>query len=170
MNTFSTRNLSVAVVPVNRGAVWEVLVEPDLLADFTPLIDTIEAEGDIWTWRLTGISGLGLTVAPSFTEQMTFIAPSRLDFHHVPPDGSTERAGANGTYVLTELGPRLSRLEIDITVCVELPLPQLSRAPVERIMAVTADRAGDTFANRLYDHLGIDPDDPNLRVTKGAGA
>ncbi len=157
MTTFSTRNQSVADVPVDGGAIWAVLTDPDLLASLTPLVASIDADGDTWIWHLRGISALGVSVAPTFTEHMTFREPSSIRYEHRPPDGRSERAGANGVYELEELSTQRTRLTIDITLCVELPLPRLSRRAVERVMATTMQRTGDRFATNLYHHLGIEP-------------
>ena len=41
-------------------------------------------------------TALGIEVAPSFPEQLTFDEPSRITYRHAPPTGQTERAGADG--------------------------------------------------------------------------
>jgi len=157
MSTFSSRNVSSADVPASGADIWRVLTDAPLLARLTPLVKRIDADGSTWVWHLAGISALGVTVAPTFTEQMTFTEPSEIVFAHRPPDGRSERAGANGVYRLTELDAGRTRLGIDITLCVELPLPRLSRRVVEGVMAASMQRTGDRFAINLYDHLGIDP-------------
>lgn len=157
MTSFSTRNVSNGDVPVPRSAVWEVLTDPRCLTEMTPLLDRITVDGDRWCWQLSGIHALGVEVAPSFTEQMTFDEPSRITFRHAPPAGHTERAGADGVYELTEVGPDRTHLSIDLTLHVDLPLPALSRRAVERVMASSMARTGDVFAERLYRHLGVDP-------------
>lgn len=156
MTRFDRRHRAEADVPAARSTIWDVLSNPDLLARFTPLIKAITAHGDVWCWQLTGISALGLHVAPSFTERMSFVEGERIEFRHDPPEGSTEKAGADGTYTLADLGAGLTRLSIDITVWVDLPLPGMSRRAVERVMAESMDRTGDRFAHNLYSHLGID--------------
>lgn len=115
-----------------------------------------DAEGDVWIWHLLGVGALGVSVAPTFTERMTFREPSSIHYEHHLPDGRTERAGANGVYELEERADGCTRLSIDITLCVELPLPRLSRRAVERVMATTMRRTGDRFAVNLYRHLGND--------------
>jgi carbon monoxide dehydrogenase subunit G len=154
---FSTRNVSNGDVPVPRSAVWEVLTDPQCLTEMTPLLEGISVDGDRWCWQLSGIRALGVEVAPSFTEQMTFDEPSRIEFRHAPLAGHTERAGADGIYELTEIGPDRTHLSIDITLHVDLPLPKLSRRAVERVMASSMARTGDVFAERLYRRLGVDP-------------
>jgi carbon monoxide dehydrogenase subunit G len=157
MTTFSSQNTSVAEVPAAREEIWGVLRDPQALAAVTPLVRAIEVDGDMWTWHLRGIAALGMSVTPSFTEHMTFHEPSEIRFAHEPPDGRSERAGANGVYTLTELGERRTRVAIDITVCVELPLPRMSRRAVQAVMAKTMQRTGDRFATNLYERLHIDP-------------
>ena len=116
----------------------------------------IRADRDLWCWQLTGISALGVKAAPSFTERMHFVDRERIDFRHDPPPGEPERAGADGTYTLSDLGGDGTRLHIDIAIWVDLPLPRLARPAVERIMAESMARTGDRFAANLYAHLGID--------------
>lgn len=155
MTTFTNRDVSTAVVPAPRDDIWTIVSDPHALAELTPLIDSIEPDGDLWTWQLKGISALGVSVAPSFTERMRLTAPEMIEYVHEPPADTNELAGAHGTYRLTEITPSSTRLEIDITLCADLPLPKFSRRAVERIMATTMRRTGDAFAERLYDRLGI---------------
>ncbi|HEX7134492.1 MAG TPA: SRPBCC family protein [Iamia sp.] len=164
MTRFQNRNRSEADLPVARDRIWEVLTDPGCLAALTPLIKDITADGDRWCWQLTGISALGVSVAPSFTEQMAFTPVERIEYRHAPPSGTTEKAGADGVYTLTELPGDGCRLFVDLTMWVDLPLPKLSRRAVERVMAETMQRAGDRFAENLYRHLDIDPADVEIRV------
>lgn len=148
---------------------WDVLTDPELLADLAPLVDRIEAHGDRWSWTLAGISGLGIEVAPTFTERMTFVPISRIDYLHEPPPGRYERAGVDGTYLITKVDDDSCKLAIDLTLCVELPLPGFSRSVVEGIMGRTMGRTGDAFARNLYRHLGLDPDTVSIKVVEGSG-
>lgn len=157
MTRFECRHVSEADVPAPRPQIWDVLSDPDLLARFTPLIERISTDGDLWCWQLSGISALGVSVKPSFSERMAFATGERIDFRHDPPTGSEEKAGANGVYTLADLADAGTRLFIDITIWVDLPLPRLSRRAVERVMAESMARTGDRFAQNLYDHLDIDP-------------
>lgn len=170
MATFGSRNRSIATVPVSPERIWEVLTDPGLLAELTPLVDHITARGDVWTWQLAGISGLGLEVAPAFTERMTFVPISLIEFRHDPPPGRTERAGVDGTYRITRVEEGSSKLAIDLTMCVELPMPRVAAPVVERIIATTMGRTGDAFSRNLYRHLGLDPDTIRVRVVEGEGA
>lgn len=169
MTTFGAQNVSEADVPADRDAIWAVLSEPDLLAEMTPLIDRIHADGDRWCWQLTGINALGLSVAPSFTEQMTFRAPESITFRHAPDPGSPERAGASGRYELEKLSPGRTRLFVDITLHVDLPLPARSRRLVERVMKSMMERTGQRFGQNLYNHLGIDPAAASSRTLVSTG-
>ena len=155
MATFSSRNVSTATLPVPRGAIWELVSDPDTLAELTPLVASITVAGDRWCWTLAGISALGVSTAPSFTERMNFVRESLIEFDHDPDE--PERAGATGTYRLDALDPSTTRLHIDITLCAELPLPGFSRGAVERVMAATMRRTGDAFAANLYHRLDVDP-------------
>jgi carbon monoxide dehydrogenase subunit G len=157
MTRFQNRNVSTGDLPVSAETIWAVLTDPDLLAELTPLIKGITADGDRWCWQLTGISALGVSVPPSFTERMTFTPHERIEFRHEPPPGSDERAGVEGLYTIEDLADGGVRLCVDLTMWVDLPLPKLSRRAVERIMAESMQRTGDRFAANLYRHLGIDP-------------
>lgn len=158
----------MATVPVEPERIWDVLTQPELVAEMTPLVDRIERRGQLWTWTLAGISGLGLEVAPSFTVRMSFVPISRIDYRHEPPPGVSERAGVDGRYLITRVGDGASKLEIDLTLCVELPLPSFGRRAVEPIMAATMGRTGVGFAHNLYRHLGIDEDDVSIRIIEGS--
>lgn len=158
MPRFSSRNVSRADVPAPRRAIWDVLTDPGALAELTPLLEGITVDGDHWCWKLGGIRALGVEVAPSFTECMTFDEPSRITFRHEPPAGAAERAGAEGVYDLIARSADATQLSIDISLHVELPLPTVSRRAVERVMSSTMARTGEVFGQRLYRRLGIDPD------------
>lgn len=153
MTAFSTRDVSTAVVAVPRAAIWSLVSDPSTLADLTPLIDSIEASGENWTWQLKGISALGVSIAPSFTERMRLVEPESIEFEHDPP--AKELAGAHGTYRLTEIDATTTELHIDITLCADLPLPGLARKAVEKVMATMMRRTGDAFAANLYRRLGV---------------
>ena len=155
MSRFRSRNYSVATVPADVDSLWSVVTDTATLAELTPLVAHIEAHGDRWSWTLIGVHALGVSVAPTFTERMIFEPQRRIVFQHDPPTGVHERAGADGVYELVEVDPSTTRLSIDITAWVELPLPSLARRAVEGVMATTMRRAGDAFARRLYRHLGI---------------
>lgn len=154
MARFSSTNHSTAVVATERERLWAVLTDPNLLAELTPLVRTIDADGDIWVWHLAGIHGLGMEVAPIFTETMVFEPMTQFTYSHTPPPGRRERAGAAGWYQLAD-APTGTHLEIEITIHVELPLPRMSAPAVERIMSESMTRAGDAFARNLLAHLGL---------------
>jgi len=158
MTTFSVRNTSTAVVPAPRQAIWDLLADPSTLAALTPLVTSIEANGDRWRWNMTGIRALGICVAPTFTERMTLRPTEHIGFRHDPPSGTDERASAEGTYDLADVDGGTS-LSIDITISVDLPLPRMARGAVEKVMAATMARTGERFAANLYERLGLDPAD-----------
>ncbi len=155
MARFESTNVSEADVPASREQIWAVVTSPDRLAELTPLIESITADGDRWTWRLRTISALGARVAPTFTEQMSFDEGRRLTYAHRPPAGSHERAGASGTYTLADLPGGGTHLAVDLTLHVELPLPAISRPAVERVMSTMMARTGQRFAENLYADLGV---------------
>ncbi|MGH9058426.1 MAG: SRPBCC family protein, partial [Acidimicrobiales bacterium] len=130
MATFQATNVSEADVPAPREKIWAVVTSPERLAQLTPLIRRITADGDLWCWQLRTISVLGTQVAPSFSEHMSFDDGHTLTFEHRPPRGKTERAGAEGTYTLADLPDGGTHLSVDLTLQVELPLPAISRRAV----------------------------------------
>ena len=155
VNRFEATNRSSEVVPADRGDIWAALTDPELLTDLTPLLHRIDTHGDRWVWHMMGINALGVEIAPSFTETMQFDPRERIDFEHTPPpDGPPERAGADGVYRLADTdGGTL--LDIEITIHVQLPLPQVSRGAVQRVMEQSMARTGDRFGRNLLDHLGV---------------
>ncbi len=141
-------------MPADIHTIWDVLTNPEVLADLTPMLRHIEVDGDHWRWELTSIRVLTTAVTPSFTEQMTFLRPSRIDFSHEPPPGRTERVGADGVYRLDEVAGG-THLRISLTISVDLPLGRAARPAVERIMGAVIARTGDRFSENLLRHLGL---------------
>jgi carbon monoxide dehydrogenase subunit G len=159
MTSFSAKTHAEAVVLARQAEIWTVLVDPLLMARFTPFLKRITADGDHWVWEMTGLNLLGLEVAPAFTERMVFTEPDRIEFHHDPPAGETERAGVEGWYSLAPAdspdGPA-TRLVTDLEITVDLPLPKASGRAVRATMRKVIDTMGDRFSQRLLDHLGAE--------------
>jgi carbon monoxide dehydrogenase subunit G len=154
MTRFSARDRSTEVVRADRAAVWAALTDPELLPRLTPYLHSIDVDGDRWRWNMVRIPVLGLSIAPSFTEKMTFDEPRRIEFTHDPESGQ-EKAGVEGTYDLEEVADG-TRLAIDIDICVDLPLPGLSRSAVQGAMRGVIGVMGRRFATNLLRHLGAD--------------
>lgn len=154
MARFTASNEATAVVGAPRAAIWAALTDPDVLPRLTPMVQSIETDGDLWCWHLAHLGVLGVTVDPSFTERMVFEPPTRIAYSHQPPRGRTERAGARGSYVLEE-HPQGTQLAIRILLTVELPLPRLSAPAVEGVMRTVMLQTGDRFAGNLARHLGL---------------
>jgi carbon monoxide dehydrogenase subunit G len=163
---FEATNVSEADVPAPREKIWAVVTSPERLAQLTPLIERITADGDLWSWELRTISALGAQIAPSFTEHMSFEEGHRLTYEHRPPSGKTERAGARGTYTLADLPDGGTHLGVNLTLHVELPLPGVARRAVEGVMSTMMARTGEKFAENLYAYLGVDghPDPKQQRA------
>ena len=68
--------------------------------------------------------------------------------------GHREPAGADGWYVLTEVDGG-TRLEISLTMHVDLPLAKAARPAVTRVMRSMMQRTGDRFATNLLRHLKV---------------
>ncbi|MBZ5735497.1 SRPBCC family protein [Nocardioides sp. TRM66260-LWL] len=163
MTAFTASREAHAVVDAPREAIWAVLTDPPRLASLVPFLRTIEAVDEHhWRWEMSGLKVAGLDIAPTFTERMELTPPERLEFHHEPPAGVTERAGVTGWYELTALEPAADGTErtalatgLDITV--ELPLPGLARRTVETTMRGVIAQMGDRFAANLLRELGLPP-------------
>lgn len=154
MNRFSATTESEAVVEADRMAIWDVLTDPVLLPKLTPLLTRIDTDGDLWRWHMMKIAALGVSIAPAFTERMHFTHGERIDYEHETPAGAVERTGADGWYVLTDVDGG-TRLQISLTLHVELPLPKAAGPAVTRVMNSTMARTGDKFSANLLKHLGV---------------
>lgn len=157
MTVFSSRNVSISTVPARSGDIWQLITNPSVLADLTPLVQSIEASGSRWEWTLNGIDALGFDIEAVFTERMDFTEERRIVFTHDPPSGKRELAGLEGIYDLTPSGPDATDLEIDLTLSVDLPLPGVSRPMVEGVITSIMRTTGKSFASNLYERLGLDP-------------
>ena len=149
--TASTRNQ--AVVRADRLEIWKALTDPQLLPRLTPYLSRIAVDGEHWRWEMVRLPVLNLTVAPSFTERMTFVEGERIEFTHDPPGGTTEKAAAEGWYRLTDV-PGGTGLEISLELCVDLPLPRAAAPAVNRVMKKVMDGMGDKFSKNLLAHVG----------------
>jgi carbon monoxide dehydrogenase subunit G len=157
MASFSARTSAGAVVLADQQDIWDALVDPTLMAQFTPFLKKITAEGDHWVWEMSGIDVLGVKVAPSFTEQMTFTEPDRIEFRHDPPAGTTEKAGVEGWYRLSPAPDGDgTMLETRLEITMELPLPKAAGRAVRATMSKVIDTMGDRFSKNLLDHLGAE--------------
>jgi carbon monoxide dehydrogenase subunit G len=154
MNRFEATNHSEAVVAADRGAIYAALTDPKVLPRLTPLLRTIETDGDLWRWELTRITILGVGLAPCFTERMRFDPPDRIAYAHTPAAGKHEPAGADGWYNLSEVDGG-TRLEISLTMHVDLPLSKVARPAVTRVMSSMMQHTGDRFAANLLKHLKV---------------
>ena len=154
MNRFRARNQSQATLRSSQDKVWEVLTDPVLLTKLTPYLHRIDVDGKHWTWNLTHIPVMSATVAPTFTEVMTFDEPSRIDFVH-DPEQTDEKAGVDGRYVLKEAGQGTD-LGIELSIAVELPFPKVARPAVHTAMRAVIASMGARFSHNLVRHLARD--------------
>jgi len=157
MATFSAKTSADAVVPVERARIWEALVDPELVGRLTPFVKKITADGDHWLWDMSGLDLLGVRVAPQFTELMTFEDQTRIEFHHDPPDGKSERAGVNGWYQLGDSSDARGGTDLSthLQICLSAPLPRLSSPAVTAAMKGVMATMGVRFSKNLLDHLGV---------------
>lgn len=151
MTWFETSTESASVVAASPEQVWAVLSDPGLVAELTPMVRAIEADGEHWHWRLAGINVLGHRVSPSFTVHMDMEPPRRIDFTHEPV--GREHAGVDGWYALEPAGDG-TRLAIRLTVKVDLHLPRLSGPAVRAAMHSVIAAMGAGFSRNLIRHLG----------------
>lgn len=151
MTRFHAHNRSSAVLAATPEAVWAVLTDPGLIVRFTPNLKRIDVQGDRWTWHLTRIPVLSAAVEPSFTEVMTYDEPRRIGFRHDPARGD-EQAGVDGEYLLRPVTEG-TEVTIDLSICVELPLPRLLRPAVETVMSTVVAGMGLRFGQNVRRHL-----------------
>jgi carbon monoxide dehydrogenase subunit G len=152
MTAFTVRNRSSATVAAQQAEVWGALTDPELLPRLTPYLREIDADGDRWVWHLSRVPLLGVGIAPSFTEVMTFDRHSAITFTH-DPERPEERAGVDGTYRLKRLDSGTG-LAIDLAITVDLPFPSLARPAVQTAMRGVVAAMGSRFSANLVRHLG----------------
>ncbi len=156
VNRFRARNTSTATMRSAPERVWDVLTDPELLPVLTPYLKRIDVDskddGDRWTWHLMRIPVMSATITPTFTEVMTFEKPTRITFAH-DPARTEERTGVEGNYELSPAGTG-TRVAIDLEIWCDLPLPRLSRIPVETVMHGVVAAMGKRFASNMLRHLG----------------
>ena len=159
MATFKAHTHAEAVVLAPQSEIWAVLVDPDLMAKFTPFLKRITADGEHWRWEMSGIDVLGVKVAPSFTEKMVFSEPDRIEFHHDPPAGTKEKSSVAGWYDLKPVPGADGGgtfLATDLEISLDLPLPKVFGKAVRATMKKVVDTMGDKFSQNLLDHLGAE--------------
>lgn len=152
MTAFSAKTSAEAVITASRDEVWKVLSDPALVAQMTPFVKSITADGDHWIWSLSGLKVLGKGFSATFTERLEQREPEHIEFVHDPPEGETERAAVHGTYDLAEheLGTRLTT---SLEICVDLPLPKVSGGAVKGAMKGVMATMGSRFSSNLLTHL-----------------
>lgn len=151
MAEFSQRIVSDDVIATNPDALWQVLCDPDRVAELTPLVAVVTEEGDRWRWRLTGIKALGIQAAPVFTTVMDI---GRLHMRFTPAPDTAERASAAGTLLVRPEEEDRAFIAIDLTATVDVPLPSQLDSPVRRVMFRAMRAGGERFAHNLLDSLG----------------
>lgn len=153
MTRFTAGTEASAVITATREDVWAVLEDPQAIAEMTPFVDRISADGDHWTWSLGGLEVLGVSVSPTFTELMAFDRPGRIEFRHDPPADAHERSGVEGWYDLAE-HEQGTHLRTSLEITLDLPLPKLSSRAVTATMNGVVQKMGDRFSERLLERLG----------------
>jgi carbon monoxide dehydrogenase subunit G len=153
MTTFTADTRAEAVVDAPRERIWAALTDPVLVAELTPFVRTIREDGDHWRWEMTGLKVLGIGVAPSFTEKMSYDEPERIEFRHDPPAGVSERSSVEGWYSLEEHHAG-TRLVTALEITLDLPLPRASGRAVRATMNRVIDQMGERFSRNLLAHLG----------------
>ncbi len=153
MTRFSADTRAEAVVAASRADIWAALTDPTLVGELTPFVKSIRADGEHWRWQLSGLKVLGVGVAPSFTERMVLDEPTRIEFRHDPPAGTSEKSGVEGWYELTEVDAG-TRLVTSLEITLELPLPRASGRAVKAAMNGVIAQMGERFSKNLLAHLG----------------
>lgn len=152
MTWFVVSDESEAIVNASREDVWAILTDPEALVRMTPLVRGIDVDGDHWIWKIGSISALGQKLEPHFTEKMTFTEKERIEFRHDPPQGKNEPAGVDGSYELADADGG-TKLAINFTVGVRLPLPNAAARPVRGVVEGVLSRMGNGFAEALEKEL-----------------
>ncbi len=153
MTWFSAAVESRADISAARTDVWRALTDPVLLPRLTPLLRSIDVDGDTWRWHLSRIAALGVSISPVFTEAMTFTPEQRIEYRHAPPvDGPRERAGAEGVYSLADIDGG-THLTISLVLSIDVPLPRTATPAVEGAIRMWLQRTGDRFSANLLRHL-----------------
>ncbi|MGB0100406.1 MAG: SRPBCC family protein [Nocardioides sp.] len=155
MTRFSASTRAEALVAAPRADIWAALTDPALVAELTPFVKQITEDGEHWRWELSGLTVLGVGVAPAFTERMSYDEPRRIDFRHDPPQGSTERSSVEGWYELEEADAG-TRLTTSLEITLDLPLPKVSGRAVRATMNGVIDQMGERFSKNLLAHLGAE--------------
>ena len=154
MTRFSAATQAQAVVAASREVIWSALTDPDLVAELTPFVRRITAHGPHWRWEMSGLTVLGVGVAPVFTERMVCDEPHRIDFRHDPPPDRRERSAVDGWYQLDEVEGG-TRLTTALEITLDLPLPRASGRAVRAAMGGVIDQMGARFSHHLLAHLGV---------------
>jgi len=157
MASFSAKTKAEAVVLAPQQDIWDALVDPALMAQFTPFLKRITADGEHWRWEMSGVDVLGVKIAPAFTERMVFREPERIEFRHDPPAGVREKAGVEGWYQLSPAPDgEGTTLVTELEITLDLPLPRASGPAVRATMRKVIDTMGDRFSANLLEHLGAE--------------
>ncbi|CAN5138680.1 hypothetical protein BH09ACT12_BH09ACT12_26770 [soil metagenome] len=154
MTTFMQSTTAQAVVPVEREKIWDVLIDPTMIARFTPFVSKISERDGHWIWTMSGLNVLGKGFSATFTEKMTLDEMVRIEFTHDPPNDQGERAAVNGYYALSDVEGG-THLETSLEVCTDLPLPRVSSGAVRATMKGVMGGMGDRFSKNLLDHFGV---------------
>lgn len=154
MTVFQHKLTSTATITATREQVWAALTDPDLVARITPQVRSIAADGEHWTWQMSGFEAVGVKLAPCFRVRMSYVEPERISWVGDPAPGSRERVSTDGLYTLGDAADGNTDLYIELTVKADLPLPGLSRPAVTTTMSRTMAVMGDRFSKNLLDHLG----------------
>ena len=154
MATFTSTRRDVADVPHPVDAVWGLLADPAAVARMTPMVASIDVDDrGRWVWCLQRVPLPGHRLDLTMVEEMTFTPQTRIDFTHGPLGGDRGRAGAEGHYVLEPVADG-TRLEIELTVSADLPIPGLARRAVETAMHQVLNQMGNRFAANMLRELG----------------
>jgi carbon monoxide dehydrogenase subunit G len=159
MTVFRATTHAEAVVLAPQQDIWDVLVDPDLVADLTPFVRRIVADGHHWRWEMGGLEVLGRSVTPAFTERMVLDEPERIEFHHDPPEGVREKSSVEGWYDLSSVPEDAgggTALVTDLTISLDLPLPGVAGSAVKGAMRRVIDTMGHRFSANLLAHLGAE--------------
>ena len=145
MTSFSASTQAEAVVLAPQQDIWDVLVDPELMARFTPFLRASPRRATTGSGSCPG-STCWAEGRAGFTERMV-LHRSRTASSSTTTRRpvATEQAGVEGWYALTPLDDG-TELVTELEITLDLPLPKASGRPCGPPCSKVIDTMGDRFS------------------------